>query len=45
MNNKDFDKDLEKDFDKFINVNIYINGIFFIDSEEDKILQLKHFYE
>jgi hypothetical protein len=40
MNNKDFDKDLEKDFDKFINVNIYINGIFLIDSEEDKILQL-----
>ena len=37
-NNFDYDK---KDFDKFINVNIYINGIFLIETEEEKILQLR----
>ena len=30
-----------KDFDKFININIYINGLFLIDDEEDKIVSLK----
>lgn len=37
-NNFDYDK---KDFDKFINVNIYINGIFLIETEEEKLLQLR----
>ena len=37
-NNFDYDK---KDFDKFINVNIYINGIFLIETEEEKMLQLR----
>ena len=31
----------EMDFDKFININIYINGIFLIDKDEDKTLTLK----
>jgi hypothetical protein len=37
-NNFDYDK---KDFDKFINVNIYINGIFLIETEEEKLVQLR----
>jgi hypothetical protein len=39
MNNR-FDSDI-KDFDKFINVSIYINGLFLIEKEEDKMLSLK----
>lgn len=39
MNNT-FDID-NKDFDKFINVNIYINGLFLIDDENDKMISLK----
>ena len=39
MNNK-FDYD-NKDFDKFINVNIYINGIFLIETDEDKLFSLR----
>jgi len=35
-----FDID-NKDFDKFINVNIYVNGIFLIETEEEKLLSLK----
>ena len=35
-----FDKD-DKDFDKFINVVVYINGLFLIDKEEDKSISLK----
>ena len=35
-----FDKD-DKDFDKYINVNIYVNGLFLIENEEDKMLSLK----
>jgi len=35
-----FDNDT-KDFDKFININIYINGIFLIENEEEKIMSLK----
>jgi hypothetical protein len=35
-----FDND-NKDFDKFINVNIYINGLFLIDKEEDKLIKFK----
>jgi hypothetical protein len=35
-----FDND-NKDFDKFINVIIYINGLFLIDKEEDKIVKFK----
>ena len=35
-----FDSD-NKDFDKFININIYINGLFLIENEEDKIVSLK----
>ena len=30
-----------KDFDKFININIYINGLFLIDDEIDKTVSLK----
>lgn len=30
-----------KDFDKFIIVNIYINGIFLLEKEEEKILMIK----
>ena len=37
---KSFDKD-DKDFDKFINVNICINGLFLIETEEEKMLSLK----
>jgi len=37
---KSFDKD-DKDFDKFINVNICINGLFLIETEEEKVLSLK----
>ena len=39
MNNK-FEYD-NKDFDKFITVNIYINGIFLIETEEDKLFSLR----
>jgi len=35
-----FDSD-NKDFDKFININIYINGLFLIEKEEDKAVSLK----
>ena len=35
-----FDSD-NKDFDKFININIYINGLFLIENEEDKEFSLK----
>lgn len=35
-----FDSD-SKDFDKFININIYINGLFLIENEEDKTVSLK----
>ena len=31
----------EKDFDKFININIYINGLFLIEKDEDKLIVLK----
>lgn len=31
----------EKDFDKFININIYINGLFLIENDEDKLMTLK----
>ena len=37
---KKFDKN-DKDFDKYINVIIYINGLFLIESEEDKTISLK----
>lgn len=30
-----------KDFDKFINVNVYINGLFLIDREEDRLVTFK----
>ena len=39
MNNK-FEYD-NKDFDKSITVNIYINGIFLIETEEDKLFSLR----
>lgn len=35
-----FDSD-NKDFDKFININVYINGLFLIENEEDKNVSLK----
>lgn len=35
-----FDID-NKDFDKFINVIVYINGLFLIDKEEDKLIKFK----
>jgi sugar-specific transcriptional regulator TrmB len=35
-----FDTD-NKDFDKFLNVKIYVNGLFLIESDEDKLLTLK----
>jgi hypothetical protein len=35
-----FDSD-NKDFDKFININVYINGLFLIENEEDKEVSLK----
>ncbi len=35
-----FDSD-NKDFDKFININVYINGLFLIEKEEDKLVSLK----
>ena len=31
----------EKDFDKYININIYVNGLFLIQKDEDKIITLK----
>ena len=31
----------EKDFDKFININIYVNGLFLINNDEDKVMNLK----
>ena len=39
MNNI-FDSD-NKDFDKFININVYINGLFLIENEKDKEISLK----
>ena len=30
-----------KDFDRFINIKIYINGLFLLNSEEDKLFNLK----
>lgn len=39
MNNI-FDSD-NKDFDKFININVYINGLFLIENEEDKAISFK----
>ena len=30
-----------KDFDKFININIYINGLFLIENEDDKHVKMK----
>lgn len=35
-----FDSD-NKDFDKFININVYINGLFLIENEDDKNVSLK----
>ena len=35
-----FDND-NKDFDKFLNVKIYVNGLFLIENDEDKLLTLK----
>lgn len=35
-----FDSD-NKDFDKFININVYINGLFLLEKEEDKNVSLK----
>jgi len=40
MSKNNFDID-NKDFDKFINVIIYINGIFLIETEQDKTFSLK----
>lgn len=40
INNLQFDND-NKDFDKFINVNIYINGLFLLNKEEDKMFRLR----
>jgi len=40
MAKNNFDSD-NKDFDKFINVNIYVNGLFLLDNEEDKHMKLK----
>lgn len=40
MSKNNFESD-NKDFDKFINVNIYINGLFLLDKEEDKHIKLK----
>jgi len=34
-------EDYNKDFDKFININIYINGLFLLENEEDKNLIIK----
>jgi hypothetical protein len=34
-------EDYNKDFDKYININIYINGLFLIEKEEDKKLNIK----
>jgi hypothetical protein len=31
----------EKDFDKFININIYVNGLFLINNDEDKLMNIK----
>jgi hypothetical protein len=38
MNRFDIDN---KDFDKFIIINIYINGLFLIEKDEDRLLTLK----
>jgi hypothetical protein len=35
-----FDSD-NKDFDKFINVNVYINGVFLIEDESDRLVSFK----
>jgi hypothetical protein len=40
MIKNNFDND-NKDFDKYINVNIYINGLFLINDEKDKLITLK----
>lgn len=37
INNFDIDN---KDFDKFIVVNIYINGLFLLEKEEDKLISI-----
>lgn len=34
-------EDYNKDFDKYININIYIDGLFLIEKEEDKKLNIK----
>ena len=34
-------EDYNKDFDKYININIYIDGLFLIEKEEDKKLTVK----
>ena len=39
--NSNFDIINNKDFDKFVNVNIYINGLFLLEKEEEKLLSLK----
>lgn len=31
----------EKDFDKFINIIIYVNGLFLINNDDDKLMNLK----
>lgn len=38
--NIQFDSD-NKDFEKFINVNIYINGLFLLNKEEDRMIRMK----
>jgi hypothetical protein len=35
-----FEED-NKDFDKFINVNVYINGLFLINKEEERLFKIK----
>jgi len=33
--------DNQKDFDKYINLNIYINGLFLINNDDDRLITLK----
>ena len=33
--------DNQKDFDKYINLNIYINGLFLITNDDDRLITLK----
>ncbi len=40
INNFDNENNI-KDFDKFINVNVYINGLFLIERDEDKLVTFK----